>query len=170
MEAVIRFKSPATFMLYGMTQLGKSSWVFNLLRCKDNMFEVLLQHVSTKLRSAGDSIVMHKGIHQGNFWKDMLMWNIALLSWMIYKLNAIKIDSGVGELFCVGSHALNMSILLVGHCIFGKDLGVLMNRNLHYIMLMGDWRDKRLIATLGSQLGRQIFFKAYELLTAKQFW
>ncbi len=183
MEAVIRFKCPATYGLYGMTFSGKSSWVFNLLRYKDIMFEAppyriiycynMYQQSFDRLQEEfKDSIVMHEGIPSRQFLEGHADGRhfICILDDLQSKCN--KKDSGVGELFCVGSHALNMSILLVGHSIFGKDQGVLINRNLHYIVLMRDNRDKRQIATLGSQLypGQTDFFKkAYELSTAKQF-
>ncbi len=181
MEAVIPFKSPANFCLFGPSQSGKSHWILNLLRYRDSMFEIRphkvvycfnqWQPIFEKLEEEIDGIIMHQGVASLQFLQEHADGRHFLVIYDDLQSKCNSKDSGVSELFCVGSHALQMSIILVGHTIFGRDQSVVINRNTHYILLMRDNRDKKQIACLAGQVfpGQTHFFKtAYELATSSR--
>ncbi len=117
-------------------------------------------------------IVMHQGVPSRQFLEEHADGTHFICCIDDLQVKCNQKNSGIGELFCVGSRALNMTIIYVGHSIFGEGQGVVINRNSHYIALMRDNRDKRQIATLASQLypgQTQFFLKAYESATAKEF-
>ncbi len=100
---------------------------------------IILSNLQEKFK---DIIVMHPGIPSRASLQEQAtgLHFICVLDDLQSK--CIKKESGVSELFCVVSHALNMSIIFVGHSIFARSESVIIIRNLHSICLMRDRRDK----------------------------
>ena len=76
------------------------------------MFEEMKHSVKNLILQSGRCQLKKK-------WNNGLRENILYWCWMIYN-KSVKEDKEVAEMFTVGSHHLNFSLIYLCHNIFGK--------------------------------------------------
>ena len=170
------FPSPATVMCSGATQSGKTTFVMKLLSNASVMFSAAPSKIiycysefqpafEQALRSI-PNLVLHEGLPHRS---DILEWThpdthtVMVLDDMMKQIS--KSEDAL-HLITVTSHHRNCSVIYITQNLFEKGThSRSISLNVHIFILMTNNRDKRQLATFGSQVfpGEVKFFMdAYE--------
>lgn len=173
---ILPFPSPCTMMCSGATQSGKTTFVMKLLHNASRMFQVPPSNIiycytefQTTFEQAKISIpnfTLHEGLPTRN---DILEWThpdkhtIVVLDDMMRQIS--KSEDAL-HLVTVTSHHRNCSVIYITQNLFEKGTHFRsISLNVHIFVLMASYRDRRTIATFGTQAfpGQSKFFlEAYE--------
>ena len=161
----IMFKSPFTINIIGPSKCGKTSLVSNLLEYNTlimnpspqkiiycfSLYQPLFDYLKEKI----NNIIFIQGLPNLDELSDCLL--------VLDDLGQECIDNKeIVNLFTVGSHHKNISVLLLTHNIFekGKYMRTI-SLNCSYLIIFNNLRDRKQIKFLGSQLfpGETKFFE-----------
>lgn len=183
----IQFKTPFTSILSGMTSSGKTTWIQNLLKIKDQIFTEppakiilfykVIQDLYLEMERQGlvDELVnvnenpptldsIHAMVHK---FKD----NGGSL--LIFDDTMSVINDDFENLFCNLSHHENSSIIFLTQNLFYQNAVFrTMSLNCHYLILMKNDRDKQQVSILAKQFSPHnvnFITKAYFDATQKAY-
>ena len=161
----IMFKSPFTINIIGPSKCGKTSLVSNLLEYNTlimnpspqkiiycfSLYQPLFDYLKEKI----NNIIFIQGLPNLDELSDCLL--------VLDDLGQECIDNKeIVNLFTVGSHHKNISVILLTHNIFekGKYMRTI-SLNCSYLIIFNNLRDRKQIKFLGSQLfpGETKFFE-----------
>ena len=161
----IMFKSPFTINIIGPSKCGKTSLVSNLLEYNTlimnpspqkiiycfSLYQPLFDYLKEKI----NNIIFIQGLPNFDELSDCLL--------VLDDLGQECIDNKeIVNLFTVGSHHKNISVILLTHNIFekGKYMRTI-SLNCSYLIIFNNLRDRKQIKFLGSQLfpGETKFFE-----------
>jgi GTPase SAR1 family protein len=183
----IRFKTPFNLIVSGMSGSGKTTWVKNLLKLKDQIFEkepaqVILfykamQDIYLEMENEGlisktinvntsDFPTLEELQNMVHEYKD----NGSLL---IFDDIMTDISTDFENMFCNLSHHENASIIFLTQNLFYKNKSFrTMSLNSHYMVLMKNDRDKQQISILARQFSpnnSNFIIQAYEEATKNPY-
>ena len=174
-----KFRHPFTSIVAGATGSGKSYFVRNILKYRDDLFINLPKNSKIiwcygiysplyNVRIDNCPITYHDGLLTESQVKNEKP-DIIIVDDLMFKVN----DQTLCDLFVRGSHHLNFSIIFVTQNIFAK--GKFMREislNSHYFFFLKSIRDISQIQKFGQQLypGKSRFFlEAYSHSTKDRF-
>jgi hypothetical protein len=162
----IRFKTPFNLIVSGVSGSGKTTWVKNLLKIKEQIFdkepaEVLLfyramQDIYLEMENEG---LITKMINVStmfpsldDFYETAHEVKDVGGSLLIFDDVMTDINPDFENLFCNLSHHENASIIFLTQNLFYKNKSFrTMSLNAHYMVLMKNDRDKQQISILAKQ-------------------
>lgn len=168
-----KLQHPFTMVISGPTGCGKSYFVRDLIRFKEEMFSVI-----------PDKIVWFYGIYQPLY--DEIS-NVSFVEGLPSKYQEYlgthtlfiiddlmcECDKRLTHLFTRGSHHLNLSVIFITQNFFHKAKEMReVTLNAHYLILCKNRRDLSQIAHLGKQLfprNLKHFYEVYEDATRNPF-
>ena len=118
-------------------------------------------------------LIKHKGIPTT---EEMESWSQAKEHFIIVLddlQQACERERKVADMFTVGSHHLDFTVIYLCHNIFGRGtFSRTINLNSHYIILFRNFRDQQQVVTLSRQMfgeKNKYFIDAYEKATKKPY-
>jgi DNA polymerase III delta prime subunit len=168
------FKHPCTIIVAGPTQSGKSTFIQNLVKEKEklfdqNLFEVIYclprgRHVGETLR---EEVKVFEGIPDSELFSDCKPRLIILDDLMR------ETDGNVVDLFTKGSHHYNITVIFITQNIFNQGKGQRdISLNAHYVICFKNPRDRQQIMNLARQVypeDTKFLQEAYKDATSKAF-
>ena len=157
------FKAPSTFSITGATGSGKTSWLFKLLRNREEMFgdnppsNILYcygvwQELFEQMEEEIPNIVFLKGLPSLQQIEEFSgsKHNIIILDDLMEE--CVK-NPEVENLFTRGAHHKKLSVIYINQNMFcqGKNAKSI-SLNTHYIILLQNLRDQSQIRRLGQQI------------------
>ena len=177
--ALVKFESPSTWIISGMTGSGKTTWLYKLLQCKDVMFKdppnkiIYCYSIWTKLFDSMEKdldIEFIQGVPDAEKIKAIYDGKHHIIC--LDDLQQEVANSKEAEkLFTQLSHHNNLSIIYLNQNLFyqGKCARTL-NLNTAYTVLLKNPRNTQQVALLGRQLGMgNVLKEAYKDATGKPF-
>ena len=182
-EALVKFESPATMLISGMTGSGKTVALYQLLRHADGMFQIppkriiyhygKWQHLYDEMKANIPSIEFHEGLPTREFletFDENGNHSILILDDL---LQVASKDSNIVDLFCVYSHHANITVIFITQSIFpnAKQFRTI-SLNSQFILLFRNYRDELQVRTLGRQIfpGKvNYFIDAYEKAVSQKY-
>jgi hypothetical protein len=148
------FKHPCTIIVAGPTQSGKSTFIQNLIKEKDTLFDHNIEEVVYCLPAGHpvsenlQSIVKtFEGIPEADLFSDRKP-RLVILDDLMRESNGDVVD-----LFTKGSHHYNISVVFITQNIFNQGKGQRdISLNAHYIICFKNPRDKNQIMSLSRQV------------------
>lgn len=169
----IKFKHSSTYLLSGPTGSGKTTFIKNFLRERENLIDTRIDEVIYCLpegQVVDESIAytkLHRGVPDISMFFD-LKPRIVILDDLLS-----SVDSNVVELFIRGSHHYNLSVIFVVQNLFSKNKGCReISLNSHVIVLFSNPRDKQQISVLARQISPEnprFITEAFTDATSKPF-
>ena len=158
------FQTPTTMTISGTTGSGKSTWLYKLLKYRNDMFSTppknilmcygsVWQPLFDKMEKELNTIEFHKGVPSESFITEFANPEEHKIVILDDLMGEIANDVNVQSLFTKGSHHLNLTVIWLSQNLFSQ--GKIMRTisiNTHYIVLLHNPRVQQ-IKTLGSQLG-----------------
>lgn len=181
--SLVKFESPDTCIVAGSSSSGKSTFIFNLLKNADNMFErqpkkiiycySTYQSLFDDMKKHTNSIEFFEGLPTK---ENMDVWSFetGLKILILDDLAQKACDSvGIVNLFTVYSHHKNFSVFFVVQNLFsgGKYFRTI-SLNRHYFVLFRNQRDQLQIHTLAKQMfpGETKYFRdAYRKAAVQKY-
>lgn len=175
--ARLKFCHPATFLICGPTSCGKSTWVFNLLKNVQTMFNPVpkkIVYCYGEWQSGYDDL--KKYLPQIEFFQGLIDVNTFDSNEdNLLCLDDLMSEAGssqdIANMYTRGSHHRNLSVLLLVQNLFANGkYSRTISLNSHYIVLFKSPRDASQITVLASQMypGRTHILKsAYAQATTK---
>ena len=177
--ALVKFQSPCTWIVSGMTGSGKTTWLYNLLKSKDTMFQapprkiIYCYSVWTKLFDDMEKkldIEFVQGMPQPDKIKGIFDGQHHLIC-LDDLQQEVSNSKEAEKLFTQLSHHNNLSVIYLNQNLYyqGKCARTL-NLNTAYTVLMRNPRNTQQVALLGRQLGMgSVLKEAYQDATKKPF-
>ena len=162
-KAVIKFESPTTCILAGSTGSGKSTFLFELLKCADVIFEIppkrifycygIYQNLYDRMKKDISNIEFFNGLpllENLENWAVNNAHNIIVLDDLMGRASE---STNIADLFTQYSHHLNFTVFFITQNVYssGKQFRTI-SLNSHYFILFKNQRDKMQIQTFGKQL------------------
>ena len=152
----IQFKHPFCMTIAGPTQSGKSYFVYNLLRNRQDLIipaskkiiycYSVWQPLYSKMLVDITGISFNKGIPDISTEKDVIVILDDLM-------NECLEDKSILSMFTIGSHHKNISVIFLTQNIYEKGkYARSISLNSHYLIIFQNRRDKAQIQHLGRQL------------------
>lgn len=167
----LKFKHSATYLLSGPTGSGKTSFIKQFLREKNELIDNYIQEVIYCLpeEQVVDRSIpftkIHRGIPHISMFKD-LKPRIVILDDLLSSVNTTVV-----ELFTRGSHHFNISVIFVVQNLFNKKIREI-SLNSHYIILMKNPREKLQTSAIARQISPEnsrFICDAYKDATEKPY-
>ena len=174
-----KFKHPFCMMIAGPSRSGKTQWVMNLLRQKDESIEpppekivycyMHWQQHYEGLRQFSPSTQFHEGLPHAHFLKELENCVIIIDDLMDVAMK----EPAIMSIFTEGSHHRNVSVIFLSQNIFhqGKHSRT-MSLNVQYMVLFKNARDQSQIQTLARQMfptDWHSFLNHYKVETSKEY-
>ena len=179
-----KFNSPTSIGIYAPPYSGKSTLTQQLLEHAQEMFTTPPTAVVycykewlsifDNLKKSVPNFITHRGLPTR---EDIEEW--ATGKHFILVLDdlqqQVEKDRESAELFTVGSHHLNFTLIYLCHNIFGQSyFSRMINRSNHYLILFRNNRDVLQVQTLGRQMfgkGKEVayFLDAYQKATSEPY-
>jgi hypothetical protein len=170
----IPYKTPATICIAGCSGSGKSQFIFNLLKCKNQMFDKPISNIVYCYNIWQDlfdemndqlEIKFHKSVINPNDLKETKNTVIVLddLQQEICK------DKNCEKMFTQFSHHNNITVIYVVQNLYYPGMRT-MTLNTHYFVLFKNLRDQNQIKVLARQCGlNNRMMEAYKDATSKPY-
>ena len=183
-HSVIPFKSPANTICCGQSQSGKTTFIKEILKSNDKIFEKIpvdilyvysvWQPIYDLMKLDNPSMEFHQGLptkQELYAWSDPVSQHRLLILDDVIQTAANNPD--ILHLFQVDTHHRNVSTWLVMQSCFprGKHMREI-STNSHYLCLFPSKRDKLGVQTLARQImptKSKYFLDAYDKATAVPF-
>lgn len=177
-----KFHAPTTIAVFAPPYSGKSFLTRQILQHADELFKYPPEKVVycykewlemfDEMKEEMSNLILHQGLPTAELMEEWSNGNHFIL--VLDDLQQrVQRDMDAAELFTVGSHHKNCTLIYLCHNIFGKGVfSRLINLNTHYIILFRNNRDVQQVQTLGRQIfGRNshYFLDAYEKATSKDW-
>ena len=177
-----QFSSPTSIAIFAPPYSGKSTLTQKILENADKLFTTPPEFVVycykeslpifNEMKNTVKGLILHQGVPTR---EEMEQW--AQGKHFVLVLDDLQQvcenDRGVAEMFTVGSHHLNYSLIYLCHNIFGRGpFSHLISLNSHYLILFRNNRDTQQVQTLGRQIfGKKnaYFLDAYKKATSQQW-
>ena len=174
-----KFHSPTSIAIYAPPYSGKSTLTRKILEHGDELFTAPPSFtvycykewlpMFDEMKHSVKGLILHKGVpsrEQVEKWAQGKHFILVLDDLQ----QVCEKDKEVAEMFTVGSHHLNFTLIYLCHNIFSKGcFSRLINLNSHYNILFRNNRDILQVQTLGRQIfGKQCsyFMDAYNKATS----
>ena len=174
-----KFHSPTSIAIYAPPYSGKSTLTRKILEHGDELFTTPPSFtvycykewlpMFDEMKHSVKGLILHKGVpsrEQVEKWAQGKHFILVLDDLQ----QVCEKDREVAEMFTVGSHHLNFTLIYLCHNIFSKGcFSRLINLNSHYNILFRNNRDILQVQTLGCQIfGKQCsyFMDAYNKATS----
>lgn len=162
-----QFHSPTSIAIFAPPFSGKSFLTRQILEHADTLFKTPPEFVVycykewlesfDEMKTTVRGLILHQGVPTR---EDMEKWTEGKQHFILVLDDLQQIcenDKSVAELFTVGVHHMNFSLIYLCHNIFGRgSFSRLINLNSHYLILFRNNRDVNQV----EMLGRQIFGSA----------
>ena len=177
--ALVKFQSPSTWIISGMTGSGKTTWLYNLLKHKEDMFEdppkkiIYCYSIWTKLFDDMEQnldIEFVQGMPHPDRVKGIFDGNHHLIC-LDDLQHEVANSKEAEKLFTQLSHHNNLTVIYLNQNLYyqGKCARTL-NLNTAYTVLLKNPRNTQQVALLGRQLGMgKSMQEAYKDATGKAF-
>lgn len=171
------FNSPCTISISGSTSSGKTSFVLEVIKNKNEIFETPPSKI---IYCYGTWQPLFEKIEDVDFRKGLMLDIDSIQDSAPFQHTLIVLDDLMDEvtkndeiqhLFTRGSHHKNITVMYINQNMFfqGKCSRTI-NLNSMYLILFRNPRDIQQISTLGSQLGmREILSNAYKDATNQPY-
>ena len=180
-ESLLKFVTPCTIGLFGMSNCGKSTYIKKMLEHADGVFTEppkrvvfcynIFQELFHRMAETVPNISFHEGVPDR---ATMEEWSAQIGGGHLMIVfddlyNEVIQSKAVCDLSILLSHHLNISSIISSHNIFmGAKYSKTITTNLHYIGLF-TIRNRRHLSILGSQLfahknNARNFVKVYDLV------
>ena len=178
------FEAPTCIAIFGPTMSGKTLFTANILKNVDQIFSKRVKKVvycyNEFLPMLGNiqkeiniPFITHEGLPDRD---DLEKWSNGehFLIVMDDLQQACERTPSAADLFTVGSHHLNYSLIYICHNIFNRGtISRTISLNCHYLVLFRNNRDKLQIETLGRQIFgykyRDYFTDAFDRATKNAY-
>ena len=162
-ESLLQFESPTSILIVGPSSSGKTELTKKLLLNKDGVFKskvskIMLcynvwQNTYEDLKSKMPDIQFYKGLPNAN---DIEEWG-ASKQHKILVMDDLMMEAAnnleVVNLFCVGSHHMNITVIHLVQNLFAKGrIMKSLSLNCHYFILFRNNRDQLQYHTFGRQV------------------
>lgn len=178
-----QFQAPTSIAIYAPPFSGKSFLTRNILENADSLFTTRPEFVVycykewlpsfEQMKSTVRGLILHQGVPTRD---DMEKWAQGkhFILVMDDLQQVCEDDKTIAEMFTIGSHHLNFTLIYLCHNIFGRaQFSKLINLNSHYLILFRNSRDIQQVSMLGRQIfgPRDIkyFMDAYEKATSERY-
>jgi hypothetical protein len=176
------FEGPSTLSVSGTTGSGKTSWIFKLLKNRDDMFtnsphKILYcfgvwQKLYDEMEKDISNIIFHKGVPNYTYLEEFIDGNHNIIILDDLMADCVK-NQDVANLFSIGAHHQRLSIVYINQNMFcqGKNARTIA-LNCHYIVLFQNLRDRSQVQRLGQQLfpgQSQLLLEAYKDATQSRY-
>lgn len=159
----IPFKPYSTFSLCGMTQSGKSTWLFHFLQNLEYMFEEdppkkvmynygVYQSLYDDIKQKCPFVTFNEGLPTADSVKDFANGDHSVIV-LDDLLNDVVQNRDMEKLFILGSHHKKISVFFLSQNLFQQGrCARTIALNTAYLVLFKNYRDTSQLITLGRQL------------------
>ena len=163
-----QFHSPTSIAIFTPPYIGKSTLMRKILEHANNLFvtpPVFVVYcykewlsMFEEMKCSVKNLILHSGYQLEKKWDNGLREKQFIL--VLDDLQKVcEKHKEMAEMFTVGSHHLNLSLIYLCHNIFRKGFFAwLINLNSHYLILFWNNRDVMQIQTLGWQIFGKMMF------------
>lgn len=167
------FEDHSTISIIGPSKVGKTFWLYQLLKNKRVMFPTPIEKIIycygafqpmfEQMKNDIDKIIFHEGLLDNLKKFADGLHNLVVLDDL---QNDIISNPEALKLFTQGSHHLNLTVIYISHNIYAQGrYSKTINLNTQYLIIFKSFRDAQQIVTLNRQIfphsGRALI-EAYE--------
>jgi hypothetical protein len=170
------FKTPTTILIGGATGSGKTVFTFNLIKHRNEMFDIHFKNivwcygVHQDVFNEHREIEFHEGLVDISYFKPAEP-TLLIVDDLMMQIRNPAVGTSLSKIFTADSHHRNITILLILQNIFFKspytrDLSL----NSHYIILFANKRDKGQVSRLAAQIAPGLnkdFLNVYKESTSR---
>ena len=177
-----KFQSPTSIAIFAPPYSGKSTLTRKILEHADEMFVTPPSFIVycykerlgafDEMKQSIKGLILHQGVPTREKMDEWAQGEHFIV--VLDDLQQVcECNRAVAEMFTVGSHHLNFSLIYLCHNIFGRAaFSHLINLNSHYFILFRNNRDVQQVETLAHQMfGKdwKYFMDAYHKATSQQW-
>jgi hypothetical protein len=171
----LRLKCPFSMIVCGPSNCGKTTWVTNLLRRRDEAFNVESEGVIWFYKVWQDSYEKNRDIvqqfEQGMCTMEWLENNVKPNSTIVIDDMASEATDDTAKLFTVGSHHLKLNVIFITQNLFPKNRAFRdISLNTTYLALFKNVNDKLQVNTFAARYSpgnKKSFMAIYREITRK---
>ena len=161
--SVLRFQSPCSVALYGMSQSGKTTWVKRLLEhCQDMFTEnitkilycyTILQPKLEEMETSVEGFYMKRGLPNESDIEELTADGSHTILVLDDLMSEVCNSTQAEQLFTTHCHHRNMNLIFLSQNMYysGKKAKTI-SLNLHYLVLFKNPRDRLQVSNLARQL------------------